>query len=179
MNTPDWLPWIFAGVLALALLRFVVDMLVRRWRMFRRFQKGREGEAEAVALLAEEGYRVIDAQVTRKAVIYVDDEPREATVRADLLVRKQGRTYVVEVKTGAVASDPAASATRRQLLENAHVYRCDGLLFADMERRKLHTIRFETSPSPLGSPLGSPPWRALGACLAVGYALGLFTAVGC
>ena len=51
----------------------------------------------------------------------------------------------------------------------------DGLLFADMERRTLHSIRFDTSPAPLGA----PPWRALGACLAVGYALGLVSAVGC
>ena len=175
MNAPDWSPWLLAGLLSLALLRLIGTRLVRRWKMFRRFQKGREGEADAVALLEEQGYRLLDAQVTRKAVVYVDDVPREATVRADFLVRKGGLTYVVEVKTGEVASDPAASAPRRQLLEYAHVYRCDGLLFADMERRTLHSIRFDTSPAPLGA----PPWRALGACLAVGYALGLVSAVGC
>jgi Holliday junction resolvase-like predicted endonuclease len=153
----------------------IVRTLARRWAMFRRFQKGREGETAAIELLKGEGYRVIDAQVTRKAVIYVDDEPREATVRADFLVRKQGRTYVVEVKTGAVASDPAASATRRQLLEYAHVYRCDGLLFADMERGKLHTIRFDAPQRALAP----SSWRALGAALAIGFALGLVTAVGC
>jgi Holliday junction resolvase-like predicted endonuclease len=177
MTPPDWLPWVLTALLALFLIHTLIGTLTRRFRMFRRFRKGREGETEALALLREEGYRILDAQVTRKAVMFVDDERREATVRADLLVRKQGRTYVVEVKTGAVASDPAASATRRQLLEYAHVYRCDGLLFADMERRTLHTIRFD-APGRAFLALGQTPWRALFAALAIGFALGLITAIG-
>lgn len=96
----------------------------------------------------------------------VDDQRLEFEVRADLLVSRWWRTYVVEVKTGESAPNPKNSATRRQLREYAAVYEADGLILADMSAGKLYQIRF-----PAKSTGPRPAWLAtmflLGAMLGV------------
>ena len=103
----------------------------RRRIIRRRAARGRRGERRAVALLRSQGYRIVAEQRTQSYRFWVGQQLQEATVRADLLVQRQGRRYVVEVKTG-LAADPTNIATRRQLLEYAHAYGADGVLLADM-----------------------------------------------
>jgi hypothetical protein len=120
----------------------------RRWRAFRRarrFRRARQGETAARALLEARGYTLVDRQATRRARMWVDGRAVEYDVRADYLVVRGGRTFVVEVKTGDHAPDPAGTATRRQLLEYGSVYDADGLILADMSAGKLRSVRF---PSP-------------------------------
>jgi len=128
----------FAGWLTLAVRRQSAA-----YKLQRRAQRGREGESRAEGLLKKAGYTVLDAQVTRDTGIIVNGTLRPVKVRADLLVEKGGQTFVVEVKTGSVAPDPASAATRRQLLEYHYAFDVDGLLLADMERNELLTIGFE------------------------------------
>lgn len=132
----------FAGWLALAVRRQSAA-----YKLQRRAQRGREGESRAEALLQRAGYTVLDTQVTRDTGIIVNGTLRPVKVRADLLVEKEGQTFVVEVKTGSVAPDPASAATRRQLLEYHYAFDVDGLLLADMERNELMTIGFEHDSS--------------------------------
>jgi hypothetical protein len=76
--------------------------------------------------------------------MFVDGERLDFEVRADLLVTRWWRTYVVEVKTGTSAPNPKTTATRRQLREYAAVYDVDGLLLADMNAGELHEVHFPT-----------------------------------
>jgi hypothetical protein len=93
-------------------------------------------------LLIRQGYSIVERQVSRSWTVHVDGEAREASVRADLLVEKDGQTFVAEVKTGELAPDPLYPPTRRQLLEYLFVFDPDGLLLVDVEEGAVHEVVF-------------------------------------
>jgi hypothetical protein len=107
-----------------------------------RFAWASHGEERAAGLLAGLGYDVIGAQVSAEYPVLVDEEVFTARVRADYLVRRAGRRYVVEVKTGAVAPRIETTATRRQLLEYRVAFAVDGVLLVDAEKDRVHAITF-------------------------------------
>ena len=104
--------------------------------------------AELLDLIAAEspepaaGYRVADRQVTRRFDVLVDGVPREATVRADLLLQKNGRTFVAEIKAGWLVSDPMHAPTRRQLLEYEVAFGARGVLLVDVPRKAVRRVEF-------------------------------------
>lgn len=107
-----------------------------------RNRRAQEGEAHAERLLIRQGYAIVERQVSRSWTVQVDGEPWEAFVRADLLVEKDGRTFVAEVKTGELAPDPLYPPTRRQLLEYFFVFDPDGLLLVDVEADAILEVAF-------------------------------------
>lgn len=117
-----------------------------------RRERGEQGEVLAKKFLIKHGYEIIQEQPRHSAALLVDGEERKYEVRADFLVARRRRRYVVEVKTGKVATNPASSNTRRQLFEYSRVYDVDGLLFFNAESRKIMTIAFpgdeQTSNNP-------------------------------
>jgi Holliday junction resolvase-like predicted endonuclease len=168
------LPWIgLLAVLAGAAawwLRGYLRLVVFRRRMAR----GRDGEARAAGLLRRRGYEVLDDQPSRRSGLWVDGNWRPVSVRADYLVARRGRTYVVEVKTGNSAPDPTETATRRQLLEYRHVYDADGVILVDMNRGRLHRVRFDRPAEGIGTTAAvvTRPWGMVAGALAAGVVLG-------
>jgi Holliday junction resolvase-like predicted endonuclease len=163
-------PYLILGLLLGALLSLWIGRGWRRARMRRRFRKARAGELAAEQLLKKRGFRILDEQVRRREHMFVDGERIEYEVRADLLVSRRWRTYVVEIKTGKSAPNPRTIATRRQLREYAALYDADGLLLADMSAGELHQIRF-----PAKATGRRPTWMAamflLGAMAGVALAV--------
>jgi len=95
-------------------------------------------------LLVRCGYTLVAAQRGRQAWLEVDGRRLRYWVRPDFLVEDPaGRRFVVEVKTGARAPDPAHVPTRRQLLEY-HVVFGDaaGVLLVDVEAGAVREVRF-------------------------------------
>lgn len=176
--TSHQLFWLLLAVLTGAVAALALQRQFRRWRMRRRFARGRVGEHEAVRLLERDGYRVLEEQISRETGFWIDADWQPVTIRADFLVEQRGKVFVAEVKTGRSAPNPASTATRRQLLEYHCVYDADGLLLVDMESRRLHCIRFDPRKQPAAqSPM--PPWWifvSLGA--GGGLVLGLLFAGG-
>jgi hypothetical protein len=114
-----------------------------RWVTLRlRFRRGIRAESRAVELARRKGYRIVGTQVPGTVTVIVDGRPRVLDVRADMLLERGFRRFIAEVKTGRIAPDPTSSATRRQLLEYAHAFDADGLLLFDMEKERIHEIRF-------------------------------------
>ncbi len=103
---------------------------------------GKIAEKEAEDILRKKGYKILSYQERKKYKLIVDDEAQEITVIADFLAEKQGKTYIVEIKTGKDAPSIRNSTTRRQLLEYQYVFKPDGILLVDMERGKLHFVEF-------------------------------------
>ena len=101
------------------------------------------GESQAERLLQRAGFTIEERQVTRRWQLWVDGEAVEVSSRADLLVRRRGRRYVAEVKTGGRAWNPGLPATRRQLLEYEHVFDVHGLILVDMHHRKVRVVSFK------------------------------------
>jgi len=104
-------------------------------------RRGRRGEARALRLLERAGYRILARQVEATVRLRVDGRRVTYTIRADALVRRGLRRYLVEVKTGAAAT-PAHPATRRQLLEYARAFGCRRLLLVDADRARILRIEF-------------------------------------
>ena len=133
--------WLFLGVVLVALGWWLAGRW-QRWLFKRRTRRGLAGEQQAEVLLRRWGFRILERQAERMVPMVVEGEEWECAVRADFLVERDGRTWVVEVKTGQRAPDPGSPTTRRQLLEYCLVFGSDRLLLLDMETQQLRTVEF-------------------------------------
>ena len=81
----------------------------------------------AELLLKESGYYLEETQKGSKLSMWVNGKQFSYLVRPDAFASKDGKRYLVEIKTGKVATDPKHSATRRQLLEYYHGFDVEGV----------------------------------------------------
>lgn len=144
-------------VLVSAWLGIRIRKAMANWRMRRRFRRAEDGEAWAEHMLQENDFSIIERQCTAETRVCVNDTWYSNHIRIDYVVQRDGMRYGVEVKSGEQATNPAAGATRRQLLEYYIVYRLDGLLLADYETRSLNSIRFELPEPDLPDRPETPP----------------------
>jgi Holliday junction resolvase-like predicted endonuclease len=112
-------------------------------RSRRRNATAQWGEAEAEALLEDKGYCVVDRQLAVQGTLWVNGEPEPFGARLDLVAERDGVRYVVEVKTGRNAPDPAWPATRRQLREYAVLMPDHEVLLVDMDAQTVLHIDFD------------------------------------
>jgi len=134
--------WFALGFMILgALLEHGITTLWRNAKLRRRMKKGALAEKQAIRFLQKRGYRILDAQLQKTFTVEVNGEKQKMVVQADYLVRKKGKIYVVEVKSGK-QGDVALTHVRRQLLEYSMVYQPDGLILLDMAHHHLQEIRF-------------------------------------
>ncbi len=127
-------------------LGLVISRLLRSASSKRRNSVALDAEHEAEALLEAHGYRVLERQARASFTMQVDGEPVTVLVRADLLVRRKGRTFVAEVKSGQLAPSLAHAPTRRQLLEYALVFDAHEVLLVDVPSRKIQSVCFVVEP---------------------------------
>lgn len=143
--------WWWTGSLGLLILIVTLTVyfqsLIRKWRLYFRFGRARRLELAAVRHLAKSGFEVMESQVERNAVVWVNGEAQDYHVRVDYLVKnKKGEVFVAEVKSGQQAPSPTHAATRRQLLEYQIVYKdTAGVLLVDMTKRDIHVIHFDVN----------------------------------
>ncbi len=136
-------PWLLVVVLVVGLfLGLWFARLGRSSRSKGRNRVAADGERDAEVLLEDAGYQIVDRQVRRRFSFAVDGAATEVEVRADLLVKRRGRTLVAEVKTGSTAPDPTYPPTRRQLLEYSLVFGADEVLLVDVPAGEIHVISF-------------------------------------
>ena len=104
-------------------------------------RKGKKAEQKAIKLLKKNGYKIESFQTTAKGKLYQDDETINFYVRADLIVSKDKKKFIAEVKTGKAASIDEIY-TRRQLLEYSTVFNNKNLILIDTEKNKIKKIEF-------------------------------------
>lgn len=129
-------------LLFLALVGWYRAATRTRRRNLARGRIARRAEDAAEAILESLGYDIAERQPTARWEIEIDGELHEVWSRADLLVERDGRWYVADVKSGDEAPDPRRPATRRQLLEYHFAFDVDGLLLVDMRHREVRTVAF-------------------------------------
>lgn len=135
---------IFAVTLAL-----VIVAMASRWNAWRastiarrRSARAIRGEADAERLLIRRGFTILDRQLCLDWAIACDGDEHLVELRADLLVERDGRHYIAEVKTGDSAPLITNAATRRQLLEYCIAYQVDAVLLVDVEADRVSEISF-------------------------------------
>jgi hypothetical protein len=158
-----------ASWLALLLLGALIALRLRAWtgsiRMRRRMRRAIEGERSARGLLERAGFFVVGEQVRGVIVLRVDGAASEHALRADYLVSRGGRRFVVEVKTGALAPSLEHAPTRRQILEYCTAFDVDGALLVDADRGQVREIAVPRRAAKVW------PWIAIG--LTAGLAIDL------
>jgi hypothetical protein len=125
--------------------------------------RSRRGEVAAERLLARHGFRILGRQVELAWDLPTSAGPVRVDLRVDLLVRRGGRRYVAEVKTGSTAPSLTSARTRRQLLEYATAYNVHGALLVDPEASQITEVFF---------PRRTSPWLAWAAIAALAALLG-------
>ena len=104
-------------------------------------RKGKKAEQKAIKLLKKNGYKIESFQTTAKGKLLQDDETINFFIRADLIISKNKKKFIAEVKSGKSASIEDIN-TRRQLLEYSKVFNNKNLILIDTEKNKIKKIEF-------------------------------------
>ncbi len=107
----------------------------------RRAITSKHAEKKAEQWLRRNGFQIIEKQQSKPLIIKAGTTLHRYLIRIDFLVKKGGRTYIVEVKSGS-HDKITKRETRRQLLEYFLAYQPYGIILFDMETRKFSEIRF-------------------------------------
>lgn len=132
----------FLGLIAGGLLFYFGLRFIRRKKAIARIKSAKRAESKAIRFLTQQGYSVLDVQKRTPLLTIIDGKPHQNFVQADLIVKKNGKVYVAEVKSGEAASRIVSAPIRRQLLEYYLVYRPHGILYVDMERECVRKVEF-------------------------------------
>lgn len=140
-------PVVASGLALLLALGLLVAgaWLATRWRnagQRARALAGAAGEREAEALLAREGWRVLQRQARARWEVRVDGRTVSVGLRADFLVERGGERLVAEVKTGHLAADLGHGPTRRQLLEYSLAFGVAEVLLVDVLAGSVQRVGF-------------------------------------
>ena len=130
------------GIICLILFVKISNWL-RAKRLRKRFSKSRQAEKEAEKILRKNGYAIIDAQKSKPLLITIGDKIHRYLVRIDYLVRKRGKVFVVEVKSGEKIPYITNRETRRQMLEYYLAYQPCGILLLNMKNKFISEVKFQ------------------------------------
>ena len=102
---------------------------------------GKLGEKRARNLLINNGYEILEEQLTLKGKLLENKKMRTFLIKPDFLVKKNNIIYIAEVKTGKSASIKNRN-TRRQLLEYATNLNSNKALLIDINKKSISYIEF-------------------------------------
>ncbi|NLK62610.1 MAG: hypothetical protein GX287_04070 [Fusobacteria bacterium] len=131
-------------ILVIYILIIFIKSEISKFKVKRNLKKGLLGEIKAANFLQKKGYKIISYQKEVRYNYNANGEEIEVRVRPDYIVKKNGKKYIAEVKTGEFVSDfKKNSQTRRQLLEYDFAMDNYGTLLIDMEKDKIIKIEFK------------------------------------
>lgn len=129
------------GILTLILYLKIRSLLSNK-RAKQRSKISKRAEDKAEKWLKRNGFQVLEKQQSRPLIIQTGKTCHRYSIRTDFLVRKSGRKYIVEVKSGHQNSLVTNRDTRRQLLEYFLAYQSYGIILFDMEHKKFSEVKF-------------------------------------
>lgn len=130
--------------LALIIVKYKTSEYLKERKVKKRFKRANKLELDAKAYLKNKGYSIVDYQSTYEHSYRIDGEKQCTEIQPDYIVKKNGKKYVVEVKSGTSAINIKNRNTRRQLLEYDYVIENDGVFLLDMENRDLKLVQFKS-----------------------------------
>ncbi|WP_075590536.1 hypothetical protein [Labilibacter marinus] len=140
--------FLLLAIIILALAFFIIKYKLTEYfkaqKVKKRFERGNQLELDAKKFLKSKGYSIVDYQSTYEHKYMVDGTPEYAEIQPDYIVKKKGKKYIVEVKSGTSAISARNRNTRRQLLEYDYVVENDGVFLLNMENRDLKLIQFKS-----------------------------------
>ncbi len=131
-------------VLLIALIKYKLATYRIKQSQKKRFTRGLMLENDAFSYLKSLGYSIIDMQQTHYHQYEINGRKQTSKLILDYLVEKEGKTYIVEVKSGNSAIYINNSNTRRQLLEYDYTINSDGIFLLDMENKNMQLVKFNS-----------------------------------
>lgn len=125
--------YLLIAILFVIVLKYWITNKITLYKHIKRIKRGAKGEIQAEKLLIKNGYSILSKQEEFVYTLKENDNIVSIKVVPDFIAKKNGKRYVVEVKTGSSAPSITNSSTRRQILEYYHVFDCDGVILLDME----------------------------------------------
>ncbi len=129
------------GILSLILYLKIRDLINNR-KAKKRSVTSKRAEKKAERWLKRNGFQIMEKQQSRPLIIQIGETCHRYLIRTDFLVKKGGRKYIVEVKSGQKNSRITHRDTRRQLLEYLLAFKSYGIILFDMERKKFSEVKF-------------------------------------
>ncbi len=139
------------ALLLFAFLRLKIKEWSRNYKKQQRLNRGIEGEKKAAVYLKKNGFKIIEEQSEKEYFIKENGKDIKISIIADFIVKKDGKQYVVEAKTGRSAPQITNSSTRRQILEYSQAFECDGVFLLDIDNKLLKKIEFPDTQKEEGS----------------------------
>lgn len=133
--------FLLGGLLSLILYLKTRDYINNR-KAKKRSVTSKRAEKKAEKWLKRNGFQIIEKQQSRPLIIQTGRTSHRYLIRTDFLVKKGGRKYIVEVKSGRKNSYITNRDTRRQLLEYYLAYQTYGIILFDMEHKKFSEVKF-------------------------------------
>jgi hypothetical protein len=133
-------PYLFVGIVSVWIYSFIHEKIIN-FKRTKRLKRGKYAEHGAKRLLEKSGYSIHDYQPSLSYQFKVENKNLQVNISPDFLVKKNGKKYIVEVKTGDTAANPNYSATRRQMLEYNLASELP-LLFVNMDELTVEEVRF-------------------------------------
>jgi Holliday junction resolvase-like predicted endonuclease len=130
--------------LAFFIIRYKFKTYIQERKVRKRFERGNKLELQAKSFLKSQGYTIVDYQSTYQHKYREDGVAQYAEIQPDYIVKKNGKKYIVEVKSGNQVISARHKSTRRQLLEYDYVVENDGVFLLDMENRQLKLVQFKS-----------------------------------
>jgi hypothetical protein len=155
-----------AAIVAGAVLYYLISTTIRRYFIAKRLKHGRKSEEKAFHIIEAYGFKVVDYQQPFDYFMHISGAKQAVRLRPDFIIEKSGKRYICEVKTGEMATDPAMTATRRQLIEYATMIANEGIYLLDADKETLTLVEFRQKSGIAESVF----WRNLSIALLAGYA---------
>lgn len=147
MTQIPYIEYLYIAAIA-TLLFFLLKISYKQYKQKRaaqkRFKRGAKLEKRGRDFLIKQGFKVEHEQYLAHHTLYVDNKKESIGIIPDYIVSKDGKTYIVDVKTGHSAISIKDKSTRRQLLEYDHAIPNDGIYILDMENLQLKRIAFQS-----------------------------------
>ncbi|MBO8168225.1 MAG: hypothetical protein H0Z35_03450 [Thermoanaerobacteraceae bacterium] len=153
---------IILGLIMATVLFYNIGNRWRRRRVSLRIAAARKAVQKAVEILAEQGFKIIDVEKAVHVTTGIDGRLYRYTVTADVICKKRGKTYLVEVRSGKKGSRVTSVRAQRELLGHYLLFGPAGIIILDVDSDKMREIRIAVDGT-------AARWRRVAASL--GYML--------
>ena len=105
-------------------------------------KRGVKKEDEARKVLIKNGFKIISHNQKFTYYLKQDNSKIKITIETDYIAYKNGKKFIVEVKSGNESPKITNRNTRRQILEYYTFIKNDGILLLNMENKEISEIQF-------------------------------------
>ncbi|NLZ38835.1 MAG: hypothetical protein GX893_04425 [Firmicutes bacterium] len=135
MGKKDWI------ILGLLVLIFFIRWLAARSSRIKGKKPGKS-QGKAAQILEEAGYEVVTVKPTLTVKMEINGQQHTFALKNDFLVKKDGRSYLVQIRRDKKTVRLQSKLWRSSLLRDTLAFRVSGMLILHLERGTLQEVRF-------------------------------------